>query len=105
MDKKEILQILEQNKDKEFVKRIINPNKYPILNISNGYTASHLMAYGQYGDKYIVYPTVIYDGKELKQYDPDIAWEKVRKTGNYIEFDNEEKAKQFSIDYKKVWNE
>ena len=35
-------QILEANKDKTFVDRILNPNKYPRLDLGNGNYATHL---------------------------------------------------------------
>ena len=98
-------QILEANKDKSFVKRILNPDKYPRLDLGNGNYATHKMSWMQVGDKYHVFPTVLYDGKQLKQYEPRDAYNQARETRNYIEFDTPEEADIFSRRYKAVWGE
>jgi hypothetical protein len=99
-----IKDILEKNKDKSFVDRILNKDKYPTLDRGNGKFSTHSMEWGSAGDKYVVYPTVLWNGKELKDYGPD-AWEQVKKTGNYIEFDTPEGAAHFSSNYKKIWGQ
>ncbi len=101
---KRIKEILDQNKHKGFVKRILEPEKFPTLELGNGRHASHMMAWSKVGDKFIVYPTVLYDGKKLQQYSPDIAIRHVLETGNFIEFDNPKDADWFSKRYKQVWN-
>lgn len=98
-------QILEANKDKTFVDRILNRDKYPRLDLGDGNYATHKMSYMQVGDKYHVFPTVLYDGKQLKEYSPFDAYNNVRQTGNYIEFDTLEEADTFSRRYKAVWGE
>jgi hypothetical protein len=96
-------QILEQNKDKPFVKRILKPSDYPSLDLGEGRTASHLMTWAQVGDKYVAFPTVLQEGKKLKKYIPDEAWSRVKDTGNYIEFNTAEEADKFSKEYKNHW--
>ena len=100
---KYIRQILEANKSRTFVDRILNKNRYPVLDLGNGNIATHKMAWAKAGDKYVVHPTVLWDGKALKEYDPREAWNQVRKTGNYITFDSPQEAEWFSQNYKKVW--
>jgi hypothetical protein len=101
-----VRQILDANKDKGFVQRILYPEKYPTLDLGNGNYATHKMSYVQVGDKYHVFPTVLYDGKgALTQYDPRTAYAHARQTGNYIEFDNPNDAEWFSRRYKAVWGE
>ena len=95
--------ILEKNKDKEFVDRILNPDKYPRLDLGNGDYATHKMAWGKVGDKYIVHPTVLLEDGKLKEYSPLDAWKRVQKSGDYIEFNNPEEADWFSRRYKKIW--
>lgn len=102
-----VMNILSRNKSKNFVQRILNPQKYPSLQESDGSVASHKMAWAEVGGegeptKYIVYPTVIYDGKRLRDYG-DSAIDKVLQTGEYISFDDPEMADWFSRNYKLAW--
>ena len=60
------------------------------------------MAWGEMGDKYVVFPTVLYNGKTLADYGDD-AFNQVKKTGNYITFDNPGDAEWFSQNYKSAW--
>jgi hypothetical protein len=98
-----IRNLLNQNKDKGFVKRILEPDKFPRLDVGNGHYATHKMAWGKVGDRFMVFPTVLYDGKELQSFTPDVAIKHVLETGNYIEFDTPQEADWFSKSYKKVW--
>ncbi len=98
-----IRQILEANKSKTFVDRILNKDKYPTLDLGDGNYATHKMAWAQVGDKYVVYPTVLWDGKQVKEYSPQDAWNHVKTSGNYIEFDSPQEADWFSQNYKNVW--
>ena len=104
MDIESIKRILSANKEKQFVQRILTPEKYPKLDLGNGQYASHLMSWGQVGNKYVVYPTVLPEGKGLKQHDPRGAWEIVKQNGEYIVFDTPEEADLFSRMYKQYWN-
>lgn len=102
----DVMRILRQNADKSFVKRILNPQDYPQLDLGNGQVATHKMAWGEMdtpkGKKYVVYPTVLYDGKNLVDYG-DRAFDIVMKSGNYIEFDDPQQADWFSQRYKAAW--
>jgi hypothetical protein len=97
-----LMQIMQQNAGKTFVQRIMRPNDFPTLDLGNGSVATHRMAWGQMGDKYVVFPTVLYDGKGLKDYG-DGAWDHAIKSGNIIEFDNPKDAEWFSTRYKGAW--
>ena len=46
MDKKEISKLLEANKHKEFVKRILKPKDYPVLDNKDGSHSTHSMSWG-----------------------------------------------------------
>lgn len=102
---KKIQSILEDNKDKNFVKRILDPDKFPTLDLGDGQHATHLMAWGETDGKNIVYPTVIQgeDGK-LKQLGDDEAFDYALKSGEFIEFKTPKEADEFSKNYKKVWD-
>jgi hypothetical protein len=100
-----IMDTLLANKDKSFVDRIINRRKYPVLDLGNGQYATHKMAWNESDGKYHVFPTVLYDGKELRQFSPDEAYNHAKSTGNFIEFNTPEEADYFSKRYKAFWGE
>ena len=100
---KKIKSILDKNKDKSFVQRILQPDKFPKLDLGDGNYATHKMSWGESGGKYIVFPTVLYGEGKLQEFKPDEAFGHAMNTGNYIEFDNPEEADWFSKNYKKVW--
>jgi len=104
----EVMGILLANEDKSFVKRILRPDKYPYIKNSDGSHSTHLMSWsGIEKDgkkKYVVYPSILYDGKQLRDYGDD-AFDLAIKSGNYIEFDSPEKADWFSKRYKSIWGE
>lgn len=99
----QIYNVLDNNKSKNFVKRILKPKDYPTLDIGNNNYATHKMAWGQEDNDYDVYPTVIQDGKKLKQLGNKSAFDYAKKNNEYIKFDTPEKADKFSKNYKKVW--
>lgn len=106
-ERDDVLRILMQNANKSFVKRILQPNAYPTLDLGDGNIATHKMAWSSVnsGDgktKYVVYPTVLYDGEKLVDYG-DKALDTVLKSNNYIEFDSPEQADWFSRQYKLAW--
>jgi len=104
VDYKKLLELLDKNKDKEFVQRILNPSKYPTLDLGDGTKATHLMAWGEQDGKYYAYPTVLMNKKgELEQQDPDTAFKNVMQSGDYIEFDDPDEADWFTKNYKMLW--
>ena len=104
LDNKYLGQILQANKDKLFVKRILYTDNYKPLDLGNGQTASHLMAYGEADGKFFVFPTVLMmEDRTLKQFSSDQAWKRAHATGNVIQFDSEAEAAWFSKNYKRYW--
>jgi GH24 family phage-related lysozyme (muramidase) len=107
----EIASILEKHSDKNFVRRILDPENSPKLyrgkdDEGNDVHSTHSMSWSSNaeGTKHYVYPTVVQreEGGELEdlgEFSPDYA----RVTGEYIEFDTAEEADDFSKNYKKVW--
>lgn len=102
MDTVKLFEILEQNKDVEFVKRILNAQDYPSLPNRDGSVSTHSMAVGEAGGRYFVYPTVVYDEGEMMRLGPDTAFGRAMRMGDYIEFDDLQRALEFSKDYKKA---
>lgn len=105
MDLARIKQILERNQDKSFVKRILRPGQYPSLDLGDGWEGTHLMAADTVKGHPIVYPTILWDGEKLTQFNREEALKQVLKTGNYITFDSLEEAIGFSKDYKQYWTQ
>ena len=109
--------VLDKNRGKDFVERIINPWDSPTIPYGDGQRASHQMSWAE-GDltndrntdktspgyKYYVFPNILRDDDGLKDYGED-AWAEAFKRKEYIEFDTAEDADWFSQNYKQVWPE
>ncbi len=106
-EKTKAVSILNNNSKKNFVKRILDPEKYPELDLGGGKRGSHLMSYSESDGKYFVYPTIVQkkEGGKLQKLDDKKAFDYAVKTGEFIEFDKEKDAKWFSSDdgYKTIW--
>ena len=100
MDQLRILEILEANKDKDFVQRILNASDYPSLPNRDGSESTHSMAWGESDGKFYVYPTVVYEEDEMMRLGPDTAFGRAIRTDDYIEFPTIEEAYEFSREYK-----
>ena len=90
-----VASVLEENKDVPFVKRILNPDEYPVVENADGTVSSHLMSYSEADGKYFVYPTLVDKGQGRLE-KPDDPYQEARDTGNVIKFDNEEDAAAFA---------
>ena len=98
------------NRNKQFVKRILNRSMYAPLDLGeddNGkrITATHRMEWGAGGKgQYYVYPTIAENHKgKLTQFSSEEAWQRAKVTGDYIRFDDREDADWFSKNYKQYW--
>ena len=100
----DVMRILMANADKSFVKRILQPNAYPSLDLGGGMKATHKMAWTEANGKYYVHPTILYDGKGLKDWG-DKAFDQAMKSGNVLEFKTPQEADWFSKRYKAAWGE
>jgi len=97
-----IAQILLMNKDKNFVKRILNFPIFPVLDNGDGSISTHSMAWGEADGKYFVYPTVVQGGDgKLRRLSGRDAWDYAIKNNEYIQFDTKESADWFARNYKK----
>lgn len=97
--------IIEKNKDKNFVDRIKNVDKYPDLDLGNGWKATHKMSYAEVAGKYLVYPNVVYvpTTNSLMELKPKDAFDWAVKNNEFIKFDSQKEADYFSKNYKKLW--
>lgn len=104
----DLLSILEQNKDKNFVQRIMKPDLNPVLmNWAGPDTwGTHAMSSGEYGGKGIAYPEIIQllNGS-LQKLGRKEAADHALNTGEYIEFNTPAEAEWFGKNYKKVWGQ
>jgi len=100
MSTKLVSSILEANKEKDFVQRILDPKKYPVKKNEDGTISTHLMAYGEIDGKTIAFPTLFYDSKKKELYRPQDPVSEALKTGNYIPFKNNQEAEWFTQNYK-----
>ena len=57
--------LLNANKDKLFIDRMINSNNYPIMNNLDKSHSTHKLAWGESDNGYVVYPTINYKDNKL----------------------------------------
>ena len=102
-----IREILSQNAGKEFVKRILDPENSPKLDLGGGYHGTHLMAaeYDPDTGHWLVFPTIVNMGEGgLQQLEVNQAFLHAKDRGEYIDFgEDKDSAISFSKNYKKVW--
>jgi hypothetical protein len=106
MDDKYLTQVLMDNGDKDFVKRIFDPENSPVLKNRDGGISTHTMTWAgpdESGTSY-VYPTVIRKGDKLVRLSGDDAKEHAKKTGEFIPFKSPSDADDFSKNYKRYWD-
>ncbi len=86
--------VLQQNKDLNFVQRLYNKDQYPTIKNEKGGYSTHRMA----SSDNLAYPTIIYDSetKKLKQLSGEEARQHALKTGEFIEFSNPYQANDFA---------
>lgn len=107
MDRKYLMTVLNQNKDLNFIQRILEPNKWPTLDLGEGNYATHQMAWGDDGrGNYFVYPTVVYDqqSKQLRKLGDQDAWKHALDNKEYLRFKSADTADWISKNYKKAWD-
>jgi len=104
MDVGEITKILQNNSQKNFVKRILFPDKSPRLDLGNGDWATHKMAWEEADGKYYVFPTVMQEKSgQLKDYGRS-AFDEALKRREFITVDSPQQAEELSSQYKKYWD-
>jgi hypothetical protein len=110
-DKRKVIGILASNVQKDFVKRILVPDAYPKIpyddypnkDFHREDVATHQMAdtTDEYGRGY-VYPNIQAEkGGHLRDYGKS-AFERAKKTGDYIKFKNKEEAGWFAANNYKI---
>ena len=92
----------------QFEQRILYPSRYPVMEQERGQAATHKMSWGEVDmdgkPGYVAFPTVVYDGKKLKELDPDAAFEHAMKNKEYRSFASPEEASLYAEGlYKRAW--
>src|SRR6202453_4839639 len=92
-DSKFVDNVLDQNKDKNFVQRYLNPGTSPVIKNSDGSVSTHRMA----SSDNLAYPTIVQqpDGS-LKQLGDKEAYQYAIKSKEYIAFKNDKDADWFA---------
>jgi hypothetical protein len=85
---------LSDNRNLDFVDRLLRPEKYPVLKNDDGSISTHLMA----SSGNIAYPTLVRKPGEdnLTKMSPGDAYRHAINTGEHIKFDTPEEAAQFA---------
>jgi hypothetical protein len=95
--------LLEANKNKDFVKRILNYKNAPTPITEGGKKQTHRMSAEFLGEKGTVpaaFPLIVNKGGKLVKLTKQDAADYARKTGEYIAFKDIKSADQFSRSYK-----
>lgn len=96
----------------QFEQRVLYPSKYPVLEGrgAKGQAMTHKMAWAETqlekgGPSVpVAYPTVVWDGKGLRQLNDKEAFNHAMKTGDFRSFETPEQAEMYAEGYyKKSW--
>ena len=101
-----VMDVLNRNKKKNVAQRILEPDKYPVIQNEDGSVSSLLMSTATADGKAYAYPLIYQDdnGQLIDMRDDwKGAFEKARKRGDAIEFQDEKEAEWFTKNYKKAW--
>ena len=104
MNQLRILDIINKNKDKNLIYRLLNAKDLPSLPNRDGSVSTHGMrwrAKDSFNDAFIVYPTVVLSEGEMMRLGPKTAFNRALELEDYIEFRNAKDAEEFSKEYKK----
>lgn len=88
----------------QFEQRILRPSQYGAIDNGDGSESTHRMAYAETDGKFVAYPTIVQQGKKLKQLNDREAYDYAMKKGEHRAFDTEDEAKAYAEGgYKKFW--
>jgi len=110
MERSHLQKLLLRNQDKNFVRRILTPDKYPILSRPDiaeqpGSYSTHLMAFSELpGGGVFVYPEIVHNEQtnKLTRLPSKDAARMALQTGEYLTFDTPAQAEWFVKNYKKA---
>lgn len=88
-----------------FEKRVLTPSQYPSLPQEGGGIATHKMAWSDTPDGGgVVYPTIIQQGKQLVELNPEDAYRYAMDNGEFRKFKTQAEADAYAAGgYKNQW--
>lgn len=92
--------VLATNSHMNFIKRILDPELYPVIWNEDGSFSTHRMAWSEVDGAGIVYPTIVQEGGDLVELGSDEALDFAIRSGEFIRFDDPAEAEWFSRNYK-----
>lgn len=100
-----MLAIINQNRQKNFVQRLLRPQEFPVLDMGPGQYGSHFMSSGSIDGKVMAYPEIVQlpGTNKLTRLSSKDAIEYALKSGEYIPFKNDKEAEWFGKNYKRLW--
>jgi hypothetical protein len=109
----EVGPFLRENSDKDFVKRILYKDKYPVIQRDDGSVSTHKMAAEKTPDgRWLVFPTIVNTPEGLVEFPvgegefPEEAWRYALQNQEYIEFKDGDEAQWFAREgYKSLWDD
>jgi len=100
-----VMAILRANSKKNFVQRILTPDKFPVIDNEDGTRSTHKMASGEADGRFYAYPTIVMRDGKLEDLGPEKGFDYALESGELIEFPDEEQADWFARHYKVVWGD
>jgi hypothetical protein len=99
-----VFEILQANKKRDFVQRILDPQNADAIVNQDGSFSTHLMATAEADGVHYVYPTVIKNELgNLQRYEGAEAFRTAIRQGDAIGFKTAEEADWFERNWKVVW--
>jgi len=99
-----VFELLQANQHRDFVRRILEPEKSDALVNSDGSYSTHRMATAEADGVHYVYPTIIRDEfGTLRQLEGSEAFRTALKLGDAIGFKTAKEADWFERNWKVVW--
>ena len=97
--------ILQQNNQRDFIQRILDPQNADALVNEDGSLSTHRMATAEAEGTHYVYPMVLKDdfGKLIRFDDPKEAFRHAIKRGDAVGFKTAKEADWFERNWKVVW--
>lgn len=102
-----LLSIVNQNRDKNFIQRMLTPDTSPVLQdyAGPGTVGTHLISSAGIDGRNILYPEIVQrpGSNNLERLSRQDALRYALQSGEHIAFDSPEEAEWFGQNYKRLW--
>lgn len=87
---------LLDNTDKNFIRRMVDPKSFSVINNDDGTVSTHKMISAETDGRFISFPAIVQseEGGELREIADPFKY--AMNTGEFIEFSTEEEAEDFA---------